>query len=187
MATFTFHTIDTAPADSKPLLEDSVKAFGMIPNLHAVMAESPIVLETYKQLHEAFQNTSFDKDELTVVWQTINVEHECHYCIPAHTMIANMMSIDPAITEALRNRTALPSAKLQALHDMTLSMVRNRGNIKDSEMEAFFAAGYTQRHVLEITLGLSQKIMSNYINHFTKTPVDEPFQEFAWNGAASVA
>jgi len=35
LATFTFHTIDTAPADSKPLLEDSVKNFGMIPNLHA--------------------------------------------------------------------------------------------------------------------------------------------------------
>jgi len=98
LATFTFHTIDTAPAESKPLLEDSVQAFGMIPNLHAVMAESPAVLKAYKELHAAFQSTSFDKDELTVVWQTINVEHECHYCIPAHTMIANMMSVDPAIT-----------------------------------------------------------------------------------------
>ena len=99
-------------------------------------------------------------------------------------MIANMMQVDPAITEALRNRTAMPSAKLQALHDMTLSMTRNRGHLKDAEIEAFFAAGYTQQHILEITLGLSQKVMSNYVNHFSKTPVDEPFAEFAWNGAA---
>ena len=39
------------------------------------------------------------------------------------------MKVDPAITEALRNRTALPTEKLQALHDFTLSMVRNRGNV----------------------------------------------------------
>ena len=161
-----------------------MKTFGMIPNLHAVMAESPAVLDAYKELHAAFQNTSFDKDELTVVWQTINIEHECHYCVPAHTMIANMMSVDPAITEALRNRTAMPSEKLQALHNMTLSMTRNRGHIEESEMEAFFAAGYTQRHVLEITLGLSQKVMSNYVNHFSQTPVDEPFAEFAWTAPA---
>ena len=180
MATFTFHTIDTAPAESKPMLEGSLKDFGMIPNLHAVMAESPVVLEAYKALHGWFQSTSFDKDELTVVWQTINIEHECHYCVPAHTMVANMMSVDPAITEALRNRSALPSVKLQALHEMTLSMVRNRGHIKDAEMQAFFAAGYTQRHVLEITLGLSQKVMSNYVNHFAQTPVDDAFIEFAW-------
>ena len=183
MATFTFHTIDTAPEESKPLLEDSVQNFGMIPNLHAVMAESPAVLEAYKALHGFFQKTSFDKDELTVVWQTINIEHECHYCVPAHTMIANMMSIDPAITEALRNRTAMPNAKLQALHNMTLSMTRNRGHIKDAEMDAFFAAGYAQRHMLEIALGLSQKVMSNYVNHFSQTPVDDAFAEFAWEGA----
>jgi len=183
LATFTFHTIDTAPADSKPLLEDSVKNFGMIPNLHAVMAESPVVLEAYKSLHESFQKTSFDKDELTVVWQTINIEHECHYCVPAHTMIANMMGIDQAITDALRNRTALPNAKLQALHNMTLSMTRNRGRLQDAEMDAFFAAGYSQRHMLEIALGLSQKVMSNYVNHFSETPVDDAFAEFAWEPA----
>jgi len=163
LATFTFHTIDTAPADSKPLLEDSVKNFGMIPNLHAVMAESPVVLEAYKSLHESFQKTSFDKD--------------------AHTMIANMMGIDQAITDALRNRTALPNAKLQALHNMTLSMTRNRGRLQDAEMDAFFAAGYSQRHMLEIALGLSQKVMSNYVNHFSETPVDDAFAEFAWEPA----
>jgi len=165
------------------MLEDSIKNFGMIPNLHAIMAESTEVLDAYKALHASFQNTSFDKDELTVVWQTINIEHECHYCVPAHTAIANMMSIDPAITTALRTRSAMPNAKLQALHEMTLSMVRNRGHIEDAEMETFFAAGYTQRHVLEIVLGLSQKVMSNYVNHFSKTPVDDAFTDFAWDSS----
>ncbi len=180
MNEFKLHTIETAPDDSKPLLEDSVKAFGMIPNLHATMAEAPGLLEGYKVLHGLFQNSSFNADELTVVWQTINVEHECHYCVPAHTFIANSMNVDPALTEALRNRTAMPNEKLQVLHDTTLAMVRSRGRLTEAETEAFYAAGYENRQLLEIILGLSQKVMSNYVNHVAKTPVDPPFEKFAW-------
>ena len=86
---FELHTRESAPADSQPLLDNSQKAFSMIPNLHAVMATAPTLLEAYQKLHELFQQTSFDAEELTVVWQTINVEHECHYCIPAHTGIGS--------------------------------------------------------------------------------------------------
>jgi hypothetical protein len=54
--------------------------------------------------YELFVNSSFNEEELTVVWQSINVEHACHYCVPAHTGIAAMMKVDEAIT--LRNETA---------------------------------------------------------------------------------
>ncbi len=40
---FKLHTRETAPADSQPLMEWSLKNFGMIPNLHAVMAQAPVV------------------------------------------------------------------------------------------------------------------------------------------------
>ena len=134
----------------------------MIPNLHGALAEAPGLLNAYKTLHNFFAASSFNKEELTVVWQTINVEHGCHYCVPAHTGIAHGMKVDAAITEALRNQTKMPTEKLQALHEFTLSIVRNRGNVTDTELETFYAVGYTQRQVLEVILGLSQKIISNY-------------------------
>ncbi|WP_458527291.1 carboxymuconolactone decarboxylase family protein [Onishia taeanensis] len=181
MNVYTLHDKSTAPAQSQPLLDNSVNAFGMIPNLHAVMAEAPGLLEGYQQLHQLFIDSSFDADELTVVWQTINVEHECHYCVPAHTAIAKSMKVDDAITEALRNETPLPSDKLEALRTFTLAMVRNRGNVDASAVNDFLAAGYTQRQVLEVVLGLAQKVMSNYTNHLAETPVDEPFKAFEWH------
>jgi len=181
MTTLKVHSIESAPEGSKASLEGSVKAFGMLPNLHGVLATSPNTLEGYKTLHGLFQNSSFNNDELTVVWQSINVEHGCHYCVPAHTAIAHMMEVDAAITDALRNNTALPNAKLQALKDTTLSIVRNRGNISEAELKAFYDAGYGEQQVLEIILGVAQKTISNYVNHIAHTPVDEPFQKFAWN------
>jgi alkylhydroperoxidase family enzyme len=180
MATLTIHDLDTAPADSKEFLEKSFKATGRVPGLHGVMASAPGLLEGYQKLHELFVNSSFDKEEITVVWQTINVEHECHYCVPAHTGIANMMEVDPALTEALRNSEPMPTEKLQALHDTTLAMVRSRGNLTEEVVKAFYAAGYGERQLLEIILGLSQKVMSNYVNHIAETPVDSVFEKFAW-------
>ena len=184
MTTFTLHDETTAPDDSKPLLAKSKNAFGMIPGLHAVMAEAPGLLEAYQKVHELFVNSSFDKDELTVVWQTVNVENACHYCVPAHTGIAKNMGVDDAITEALRNNTLLPNARLEALRDFTLSVVRDRGNVDESKVQAFLDAGFSKRNILEVILGYSQKVMSNYTNHLADTPVDKPFQKFAWQQAA---
>jgi len=180
MSTLKVHTIETAPEGSKKILEESLKTFGMIPAVYGVLAGDPGVLEGYQKLHELFTNSSFTSEELTVIWQTINVEHECNYCVAAHTGIGNMMQVGAELTEALRNGGAMPNEKLQALKDTTLSIIRNRGRVSDKELETFFTAGYGERQVLEIILGVAQKTITNYTNHIANTPVDVAFQEFAW-------
>ncbi|MBU2962797.1 carboxymuconolactone decarboxylase family protein [Citreicella sp. C3M06] len=171
----------TAPAAAVPLIEKSKAAFGRLPGLHAVMSRSPALLDGYQVLHRLFaEGTSFDAEEKTVVWQTINVYHACHYCVPAHTGIAKMMKVDDAISNALRDETPLPTAKLEALRTFTLAMTDSRGNLTDAQLEAFYAAGYTEQSVLDIVLGIAQKVMSNYTNHLADTPVDAPMQQFAW-------
>lgn len=187
MTDFPLHTENTAPEDAKALLSNSKAAFGFIPGLHAVMAEAPGLLEAYQRVHELFVNSSFDAEELTVVWQTINVENECHYCVPAHTGIAKSMKVDDAITNALRDGTRLPNAHLEALRTFTLQVVRQRGNLSEDEVQAFLDAGYTKRQILEVVLGYSQKIMSNYTNHLAETPVDKVFEKFAWSAGDKAA
>lgn len=184
MTDFTLYDETTAPERSKALLAESKAQFGMIPNLHAVMAESPGLLEAYKLVGNLFQKSGFDKNELTVVWQTINVENACHYCVPAHTSIANSMGVDSAITDALRNETPLPNARLEALRNFTLSVVRDRGVVDNEDVKAFLDAGYTKEHMLSVILGYAQKVMSNYTNHFADTAIDKPFKRFEWDKAA---
>ena len=180
MSEFKLHTVASAPEKSKAILEGAQKQMGVVPGLYSVMAESPELLTAYTQLHQQFTNTSFNAEELTVVWQTINVEHECVYCVPAHTGIANSMNVDPALTQALRNEEPLPTEKLQALKDFTLSVVRDRGNVSEEKINAFYLAGYNQKQVLEVVLGLSQKVISNYVNHLADTPAEAMFEQFAW-------
>jgi len=184
MTTFTIHDENSAPEESKPLLLDSKKRNGMIANLHGIMAEAPGLLIAYRQINDLFVASSFDKDEVTVVWQTVNVEHNCDYCVPAHTIIAKGMKVDDAITEALRNETPLPNARLEALRDFTLKVVRDRGVVSDSDVQAFLDAGFTKRNILEVILGVSMKVMSNFTNHLADTPLDAPFQKQAWTKTA---
>ena len=187
MTTFPRHSAETAPDAAKDRLIASEKTYGFLPGLYQVMADAPQLLETYQRTHEAFVSTSFDDAELTVVWQSINVEHECHYCVPAHTGIAHSMNIDQGVIDALRDETPLADPKLEALRTFTLALVRGRGNVAAVDYDAFYAAGYGPQQVLEIILGLSQKILSNYTNHVAQTAVDPAFQQFAWSRADKAA
>lgn len=187
MSTFTLHTLNTAPEASKPLLQQAKSTYGAVLNLQAVMAEAPGLLEAYLRVHELVMTSSFTPEEVTVLWQTINVENGCAYCVPAHTGIAKMMKVDDAITQALRNRTALPSAKLETLRDFALQMVRERGHLSDAAVQTFLDTGFTRRNMLEVVLVYAQKIMSNYTNHLARTPLDKPFQKFAWSTADALA
>jgi len=105
--TFKIHTQESAPEGSKHLLDSSQKALGMIPQYTRCLAEAPQVLEAYQLLDELSGKSSFSAEEITVVWQTVNVENECHYCVPAHTAIGHMMKVDSIIIDALRTKTRL--------------------------------------------------------------------------------
>jgi len=180
MTKFTIHDENSAPEESRDLLLESKKRNGMIANLHGTMAEAPGLLIAYRQINDLFLNSSFDKDEVTVVWQTVNVENNCEYCVPAHSLIAKGMKVDDEITDALRNETPLPTARLEALRNFTLSVLREKGVVDDAKVQAFLDAGFTKRQILEVILGISMKTMSNYTNHISHTPLDAPFGKFAW-------
>jgi len=187
MTDFQIHTAETAPEASKPLLEASKKSAGFIPNLHGVIAESPETLKAYQELSALFSSSSLTKVEQNVVWLAINVENRCHYCVPGHTMIARMQGVDDETIEALRNATPLKDPKLEALRAFTLKVVRQRGFVDDADVDAFLAAGFTKRNILDVILGLAHKTISNYVNHFADTPVDKAFENEVWTPSIEAA
>ena len=180
MTKFTIHTQETAPEASKPLLDNSQKAYGFVPGLLGVLAEAPKALEAYQTLGALFSETSFSTTERHVVWLTINYENDCGYCVPAHTGLAKFDAVPDDVIEALRNGTPIADPKLEALRTFTVQVVQKRGWMTDDDVQAFLDAGYTQQQILEVILGLAHKVVSNYTNHIANTPVDAVFKKFAW-------
>ena len=175
---FDIHTIETAPEKSKESLEGSLKGYGMIPNLHGVLAANPAALEAYKTLGDLFGQTSLSLIERNVVWMTSNYVNQCHYCTPAHTMIAKGAGVPDDVIESIRGGTAITDTKLDALSLFTAQVIEKRGHLTDVETKAFLDAGYSEEDILSVIIGVSHKVISNYVNHFADTPIDEPFKAF---------
>ncbi|QDT93031.1 carboxymuconolactone decarboxylase family protein [Gimesia algae] len=103
MTSFSVHTIETASDDSKPLLEASKQAYGFVPNLHAVMAESPALLEAYKTVADIFDNkTSLSTTEQQIIAMTNNRLNGCTYCMAAHTSIMQAGNVPADVIEAVK-------------------------------------------------------------------------------------
>lgn len=181
MIVFNAYTIETAPDASQPILEGVKGAFGFVPNLQARMAESPELLAGYSALWDLFSKSTLTLHEQQVVYLTSNFENECHYCMAGHTTLAKMQKMDPAVIEALRSGAPLPDARLEALHRFATLVVRDRGWVGEADVEAFLAAGFTRRNVLEVVLGVATKVMSNYTNHIVHTPLDNFMQGNEWS------
>ena len=74
----------------------------------------------------------------------------------------------------------MDDAKLEALRVFAEQVNVSRGRPTTAEVDALLAAGYTNRTVLEVVLGTSMKVLSNYTNHITETPLDDAFAGNAW-------
>ena len=61
----------------------------------------------------------------------------------------------------------------EALRIFTGQVVRERGKVSDAMTSAFLATGWQAQQVLEVILGVSIKVMSNYTNAIVHVPLDE--------------
>ena len=180
MSNFQIHTQESAPSGSQALLAGAEKAFGFVPNLLGVFAESPAVLEAYLSLSGLLDKSSFSPTERQVAILAISRFNECHYCVAAHSVIAGMQNVPADVVDAIRNDEAIGDARLQALRVFATAAVEKRGWLSDEDVAAFVEAGYTQAQVLEVILAISFKTLSNYVNHVADTSLDAAFASQAW-------
>jgi uncharacterized peroxidase-related enzyme len=180
MTRFTLHTVDTAPEAAKAQLGQIEKNWKFIPNLHRILAESPVTLEAYDTLFGLVARSSFTPAEQQVAYLAINVFHECKYCTSGHSVLAKMAGVAPEAIAALREGRAIADPRLQALRSFAESVVRERGFVGDAAVDAFLAAGFTRAQVLEVVMIAATKTISNYVNHITHTPLDGFMADTKW-------
>ena len=182
-------TVHDAEPRARAGLESAQKALGFIPNMYAHMANAPILLDSYLYTYGLFrQESGFTPVEQEVVFLTISRENGCHYCVAAHSFVADAMSKVPAeVTNAIRDGRDIPDTKLQALSAYTKTVLNSRGHPCRESTAAFLAAGYTEQHILNIVQAIAVKVMSNYANHLFETPLDEVFKGRVWQPACQSA
>lgn len=89
--------------------------------------------------------------------------------------------------EAVRSGDPVDDGRLDALRRFTQEVTARRGWVGEDAVQAFLDAGYEQPQVLEVITGIALKTLSNYTNHIGQTPLDDAFQDFAWEGEREAA
>lgn len=176
---------ETASGKARSLLEKAKQQLGFVPNMYGAMANEPALYESYAAAYALFRaECGFTPLEQEVIFLSISRANACHYCMAAHSFVADAMSkVPPEITNAIRDGRPIGDAKIQALADFVKVMFDRRGRPSEGDAQAFLAAGYSEKQILGVILALAVKTMSNYANHLFETPVDDIFAPRKWEGA----
>jgi uncharacterized peroxidase-related enzyme len=177
---FALHDTTTAPATSAEILNGVQKAWGFVPNLHRILAESPAALEAYSTLWGIAEKTGFTPQERNIVYLAIIYENECTYCMAGHTNLSRMAKVEPEAISAVREGRPIADPKLEALRQFSAKVTRNRGVVSEADVSAFKAAGYDNHAVLDVLVLAATKLISNYTNHLAQTPLDAFMKGAEW-------
>nr|WP_294860321.1 carboxymuconolactone decarboxylase family protein [uncultured Fluviicola sp.] len=171
MTTFTVPTREEVAPANQVIFDQLHKALGFVPNLYATIAYSTNGLEKFL----AYQNakTSLSNKEKEAVNLIVSQVNGCIYCQSAHLVLGKMNGFtDEQLTDIRHGKSS--DNKLNTLVALAADITKNRGNATESQVDAFFAAGYTNENLVDLILQISDKTAMNYLHNLTKIPVDFP-------------
>jgi AhpD family alkylhydroperoxidase len=171
---FPLHTIASAPPSSQPAMERLRQSVGMIPNLAAAMAESPVLIEAFESVRAIIHSKgAFTQQEGEAISLVNAVENGCDYCTAIHATFGLAAGLDAATIDTIRAKKSPVDRKLALLVGFARKVVVDRGHIQDADLRAFLESGFTQAQALEVVARLAMSVMANYSGHLAKPSPDD--------------
>ncbi len=96
MSIFEVQTIDRAPEGSRAPLEKLQRAFGMVPNVAGIIANSPALANVFVPLFEGVHGGTFTEAEIQTLLLTNAVTNSCAWAVAFHSHLAFKAGLDPA-------------------------------------------------------------------------------------------
>ncbi|MFK8068067.1 MAG: carboxymuconolactone decarboxylase family protein [Gammaproteobacteria bacterium] len=164
---------DQADNSAQPFLAAVSKQMGTIPNIFATMAHAPAVLEGFMGFSGALGKGKLDpvlREQIALVVAGYN---GCDYCASAHTALG--LSAGLSKQEILQNLVGTSSDQKTAdVLSFVRLLMRDRGRVRDSEIEHLRAHRLTDEELIEIVAHVAVNTFTNYFNHLAETEIDFP-------------
>ena len=180
MHPYRIHDLDSAPEGSRPTLHKLKEAFGLIPNLAATMAESPVLLAGFVGAFGNFHGGTFTAAQRQALLLTNAVANTCPWAVAFHSTLALKEGVAAEDVRAIRERKLPRDPRLAALSAFTRALIDKRGHVEASDLATLTAAGFGANQVLEVIAGLAVSVMANYAGNITNPVVEDPFKPQIW-------
>ena len=171
----TLNSIDPASATgkTKQIFDGLQKNLGTVPNLMRVLANSPAALNAYMSFSGALGEGTLSaktREQLAIAVANAN---SCDYCLSAHNALGKLAGLATDDLALAQNAEAADQKTAAALR-FAVEIVRKRGLLPASEVEALRTAGFSDGEVTEIIAAVALNIFTNYFNHIAGTAIDFP-------------
>jgi AhpD family alkylhydroperoxidase len=180
MPTYQIPTIASAPEKSKPALEQLQRAFGVIPNIAAVIANSAKLVNSLVGVFQQVHSSSFTEQEIQIVLLTDAVVNACRYAVAFHTALAVQQGVSLEETNAIRDGRTPRDQRFAALSTLAKTLIEKRGHLSEQELGAFLDAGFTTEQIMEVIAIVAASTITNYAGTIANPPLEDVFQQFAW-------
>jgi hypothetical protein len=171
------HTVEDAPAASRPLLQKIVEAtpMGRPANLHAQMAHSPAVLTAYTSLRAVLaEHTSFDPKVGAALTLAAAAGVGNSYMIRIAGRLAHMNGWTEEEVTALRTGASTSDAKIDVLTGLVRDAAANSGNVADATWKAAQQAGWSDEQLADAFAYLGATVFTGYFLNYAQTDIDVP-------------
>lgn len=180
MPLFEVQSIETAPEGSRAALETLQQAFGILPNVAGVIANSPVLANIFVPLFGDVHGGTFTEAEIQTLLLTNAVTNSCAWAVAFHSYLALKAGLDPADVDAIRERRAPRDPRQAALSHYARGLIETRGHVGDEAVSAFLSLGFRAEQALEVLAVSAASTITNYTLNIAGPPLEPMFQEHAW-------
>lgn len=164
---------DRASGRTKQLFDQTQEELGAVPNVLRVLANAPVALEAYMSFRTILGGGSFEARVREQIALAVAESNLCGYCLSAHAFMGSRVGLSfDDIADAIRATAA--TGKTDGILKLARSIVVQRGEITNSDLERARASGLSDADVVETIANVVINIFTNYVNHVAKTVVDFP-------------
>ncbi|WP_042301837.1 carboxymuconolactone decarboxylase family protein [Paraburkholderia kururiensis] len=181
MPSYTAYTMETAPPQSRPVLQQLQEAFGLIPNIAATMAGSPVLINGFMSLFQRVHTSSLTEPQIQAVLLTNAVANASEWPVAFHTALALKQDVHRADIDAIRHGALPADAGLAALSTLARTLIEKRGRLAESDQQRFLEAGFSIEQILEVIAVVAASTITNYTSSVTQPSLEAQFEAFAWH------
>lgn len=183
MARAKIPTIEQAPAQAQPILQNYVKVLGLVPNFFALISQSPDALKAIADMHATLGKSLGHKTRERIHIMTAEV-NGCSYCLTAHTYLGGKLNgLTKDDMELAREGHSTDPAADAALQ-FAYKVAKSRGHVDDADFAAVRAAGFSDAQIIDIVAETAFSFITNLFNNTFKTDFDSAFPELHTRKAA---
>lgn len=164
---------ESSTGSVKEQLDQIHAAFGTVPAMFGVVANSPAALSSMWAAFGAYGGGALGPALSEQIAVAVANRNACEYCLAAHTALGKKAGVSSEVMSAAQAGES-DDPNTEQLLGFALKLVEERGQVSPDDVQALRDAGWSEEQIVETIGQVALNLFTNYINVALAVPVDFP-------------